>query len=268
MKNIGGSRSPRGLRVACARDSRHLALVVSSARQPWSAPCRDHPPEDRRPHAEGRAGKVAPWTPARRRSSRLWWPSTSGRPSRRSSTWRRSGGERLSATIRSRWWPRTRRVPGPAHTSAAAFRRTRDIAFSLTTWPSWILARQRQKVSTFFNQVTGDGGDARAHSGLLSDLTSYAAWSSARANDSSAIRSVSWWARARHVLLVVVLADGQWRSARSSSRRRTDELLPRGASCRGRPGQGADRGGGSRQRAARLRSVVASAAGTRTLAAA
>ncbi len=69
---------------------------------------------------------------------------------------------------------------------------------------------QRQKVSRFFDQVHGEMEQMLERtSGLLSDLTSYAAVVVGPGHDAAAVRSVQLVGLGpRHVLLVVVLADG------------------------------------------------------------
>jgi len=69
---------------------------------------------------------------------------------------------------------------------------------------------QRQKVSRFFDQVHGEMElMLEQTSGLLSELTSYAAVVVGPGHDAAAVRSVQLVGLGpRHVLLVVVLADG------------------------------------------------------------
>jgi heat-inducible transcriptional repressor len=76
--------------------------------------------------------------------------------------------------------------------------------------PGALGAAQRQKVGRFFEHVHGEMEEMLERtSGLLSDLTSYASVVVGPGHDAAAVRSVQLVGLGpRHVLLVVVLADG------------------------------------------------------------
>ncbi len=98
------------------------------------------------------------------------------------------------------------------HTSAGRIPTDKGYRFFVDhlTEPGVLGPAQRMKVSRFFDQVHGEMEDMLERtSGLLSDLTSYAAVVMGPSHESAAIRSVQLVGLGpRLALLVVVLADG------------------------------------------------------------
>jgi len=98
------------------------------------------------------------------------------------------------------------------HTSAGRIPTDKGYRFFVDhlTEPGVLGPAQRQKVSRFFDQVHGEIEEMlERSSGLLSDLTSYAAVVVGPTHESTAIRSVQLVGLgSRLTLLVVVLADG------------------------------------------------------------
>lgn len=98
------------------------------------------------------------------------------------------------------------------HTSAGRIPTDKGYRFFVDqlTEPGILGPAQRQKVAKFFQQVHGEMEDMLERtSGLLSDLTSYAAVVLPPGHESAAVRSVQLVGLApRLALLVVVLADG------------------------------------------------------------